>query len=153
MESRDLDFDYNNEKIRGVNIGGWLVTEPWITPSLYDAAPEAAVDEWTFCETLGAEEAKARLSKHWETWINQDDFEKIAQAGMNHVRIPIGYWAVSKFEDEPYVDGQLEYMDKAINWAREAGLKVLVDLHGGMLDERVWNVMLTRSSSWIAERF
>jgi glucan 1,3-beta-glucosidase len=23
-----------NTKVRGVNIGGWLVSEPWITPSL-----------------------------------------------------------------------------------------------------------------------
>lgn len=136
LETRDLDFDFNNEKVRGVNLGGWLLTEPWITPSLYDAAPDAAVDEWTYCETLGAEECKARLKQHWETFITQDDFEQIAQAGMNHVRIPIGYWAVSKFGNDPYVDGQLEYMDRAITWARETGLKVLVDLHGGMLAQQ-----------------
>lgn len=107
------------------------MTEPWITPSLFDAAGDAAVDEWTFCETLGEEEARARLSKHWETFITEDDFQQIAQAGMNHVRIPVGYWAVRNFGDDPYVDGQLKYLDRAIVWARTAGLKVMVDLHGG----------------------
>lgn len=107
------------------------MTEPWITPSLFDAAGDAAVDEWTLCDTLGEEEARARLSEHWETFISQDDFQQIAQVGMNHVRIPVGYWAVRNFGDEPYVDGQLEYLDRAIVWARETGLKVMVDLHGG----------------------
>jgi hypothetical protein len=50
---------------------------------------------------------------------------------MNHVRIPVGYWALKHLEGDPYVDGQLEYLDQAIGWARAAGLKVMLDLHGG----------------------
>jgi glucan 1,3-beta-glucosidase len=45
------------------------------------------------------------------------------------VRIPIGFWAYETF-DSPYVSGQAPYMDKAIEWARATGLKVIVDLHG-----------------------
>lgn len=35
---RDLNpgFNYGSQKVRGVCIGGWLVAEPWITPSLFD---------------------------------------------------------------------------------------------------------------------
>ncbi|KAK2813237.1 hypothetical protein FQN50_000915, partial [Emmonsiellopsis sp. PD_5] len=115
--------------IRGVNLGGWLVLEPWITPSIFEAAGDAAVDEYTLSQTLGGN-AKSTLSKHWSSWITQGDFSQIAAAGLNHVRIPIGYWAVAPLEGEPYVQGQLEYLDKAIGWAREAGLKVIIDLHG-----------------------
>lgn len=50
---------------------------------------------------------------------------------MNHVRIPVGYWALKHLDGDQYVDGQLEYLDKAIGWARAAGLKVILDLHGG----------------------
>jgi glucan 1,3-beta-glucosidase len=128
--SRVSTFD-DSDIVRGVNIGGWLVLEPWITPSIFDNAGDAAVDEWTLTDTLGQDQAKAVLSQHWSTFITQDDFHRIAQAGMNHVRIPVGYWAVSSLPDEPYVDGQLEYLDNAISWARDAGLKVVIDLHGG----------------------
>ncbi|KAF9887817.1 exo-1,3-beta-glucanase [Aspergillus nanangensis] len=123
-------FDYNAEKVRGVCLGGWLVLEPWISPSLFDNAPAAAIDEWSLSEILGRDEAKARLSAHWESFITQKDFNNIAAAGMNHVRIPIGYWAVDPLPEAPYVNGQLDFLDKAIEWAREAGLKVVVDLHG-----------------------
>ena len=26
----------NDDKIRGVNLGGWLLLEPWITPSIFE---------------------------------------------------------------------------------------------------------------------
>lgn len=54
----------------------------------------------------------------------------MANYGLTHVRIPIGYWAFCEIEGDPYVQGQQEYLDKAIEWARNAGLKVWIDLHG-----------------------
>lgn len=131
-QERDLTFDYNNEKVRGVNLGGWLVLEPWITPSLFEQAGDGAIDEWSICSILGKDEAYNRLSNHWNTWITESDFQQIAAAGLNHVRIPVGYWAVAPLDGEPYVQGQLNLLDQAINWARNNGIKVLIDLHGGM---------------------
>lgn len=49
---------------------------------------------------------------------------------LNHVRIPIGYWAFEVGSGEPYIQGQLPYLKKAITWASNYGLKVIVDLHG-----------------------
>ncbi|OJJ47683.1 hypothetical protein ASPZODRAFT_141258 [Penicilliopsis zonata CBS 506.65] len=130
LGSRDLTFDYGSNKVHGVNLGGWLVTEPWITPSIYEGAGDSAVDEWSLCDALGHDEALSRLSNHWNTFITQDDFNQIAAAGLNHVRIPVGYWAVAPIDNEPFVQGQLDVLDNAIDWARGAGLKVLIDLHG-----------------------
>ena len=89
------------------------------------------VDEYTYTQTLGPDQASSNLNNHWNTWITQDDFNQIAAAGLNHVRIPIGYWAVAPLTGDPYVQGQLPILDNAITWARSAGLKVLLDLHGG----------------------
>ncbi|KAJ6119452.1 hypothetical protein N7523_003732 [Penicillium sp. IBT 18751x] len=125
-----LTFNYGSDKVRGVNLGGWLVLEPWITPSIFDAAGDAAVDEWSLCEIYGADQCRAVLQEHWSTFITQDDFIQIAAVGMNHVRIPVGYWALTPLEGDPYVDGQLAYLDQAVDWARAAGIKVMVDLHG-----------------------
>ncbi|KAF2418666.1 glycoside hydrolase [Tothia fuscella] len=126
----DAKFAYGAEKVRGVNLGGWFVLEPWITPSLFDALDIAAVDEWTYTATLGKDEARTRLSNHWNTFITQSDFSAIAAAGMNHVRIPIGYWSITPNDGEPYVQGAYEKLGEALNWASEAGLKVIIDLHG-----------------------
>jgi glucan 1,3-beta-glucosidase len=51
-------------------------------------------------------------------------------AGLNAIRIPLGYWAVNLRDDEPYVAGQYPYLIQAVHWAREVGLQVMIDLHG-----------------------
>lgn len=44
-----LKFDFGGSKIRGVNLGGWFVLEPWITPSIFEATPDNVVDgEFTY---------------------------------------------------------------------------------------------------------
>lgn len=50
---------------------------------------------------------------------------------MNHVRIPIGYWSVIQDSNAPYVQGAYDWLGKALDWANSAGLKVMIDLHGG----------------------
>ncbi|KAG9298614.1 hypothetical protein G9A89_012682 [Geosiphon pyriformis] len=129
----NASFGYGVEKIRGVNLGGWLVLEPWITPSLFDQflnTTTPAVDEWTFTEVLGREEAQRQLKKHWNTWVTKKDIQQLASYGINHVRIPIGYWAFDIQPGEPFVDGAFQYLLKAIIWAQTYKLKVIVDLHG-----------------------
>lgn len=125
-----LRFSYGTENVRGVNLGGWFVLEPWITPSIFEATPDAVVDEYTYCQTLGKDEALSRLTTHWNTWITQDDFTEIANLKFNHVRIPIGYWSVTPLDGDPYVQGAYDVLGKAIGWAADAGIKVMIDLHG-----------------------
>ncbi|KAI0232938.1 hypothetical protein L0F63_004085, partial [Massospora cicadina] len=126
-------FQYGETKVRGVNLGGWLVLEPWITPSLFEqfqGRPNPAVDEWTFCEVLGKEEAANQLKRHWETWVTEGDLARLAAAGINHVRIPVGYWAVDIQDGEPWVKGAFDYLVLGVHWAKRHGLNVMVDIHG-----------------------
>ncbi|KAJ7878589.1 glycoside hydrolase family 5 protein, partial [Mycena leptocephala] len=124
-------FPYGTTKVRGVNLGGWLVLEPWITPSLFDNTGNAnIVDEWTFGSLQSRSTATAALTNHWNTWITEADFAAIAAAGLNHVRLPIGYWAWDVSGGEPYIQGQLAYLTKAVTWAGNHGLKLIIDLHG-----------------------
>ncbi|KAI6854487.1 glycoside hydrolase [Hortaea werneckii] len=127
---RDLKFDFGSEKVRGVNLGGWFVLEPWITPSIFENTPDNVVDEYSFCETLGKDEAYSRLHDHWSSWITEDDFSEIAGIGLNFVRIPIGYWSVAQEDGSPYVQGAYDFLGKAVGWAGDHGLKVMIDLHG-----------------------
>jgi glucan 1,3-beta-glucosidase len=57
---------------------------------------------------------------------------------LNHVRIPIGYWAFEVGPGEPYISGQLPYLQKAVTWAGSYGIKVIVDLHGAPGSQNGW---------------
>ncbi len=62
--------------------------------------------------------------------VSSDADLPCSAAGLNHVRLPIGFWAYDVSGGEPYIQGQAEYLDRAIGWAGNHGLKVLIDLHG-----------------------
>jgi glucan 1,3-beta-glucosidase len=110
-------------KLKGVNLGGWLVLEKWITPSLFEGLH--AQDETSFCLELG-DKKEAKLQEHWKTWITADDFAWVAASGLNAVRIPVGHWIFG--DVEPYV-GSLKYLDWAMKQAEAHGLKVVIDVH------------------------
>lgn len=90
---------------------------------------EGIVDEYTLGQKLGYDGAYGVLKPHWDSWVQISDFQRIANAGFNVVRIPIGYWAYDN-SNSPYVTGAAPYIDAAISWARQTGLKVMIDLHG-----------------------
>lgn len=117
--------------------------EPFITPSLFDPYNGAAVDEYTLCQNVPG--AAGLLKQHWDTWATYADFQKIAANGFNMVRIPVGYWAFKKYQQDAYIPGAAAYLDAAIGWARQTGLKVWIDLHGRF--ESIWLVNFNTHTS------
>lgn len=111
-------------KLKGVNLGGWLVLEKWITPSLFNGLD--AKDETSFCLELGAE-TERRLKSHWQNWITEEDFKWIAESGLNAIRIPVGHWIFGDIQ--PYV-GSIKHLDWAMEQAERYKLKAVIDLHG-----------------------
>ena len=108
-------------------MGGWLILEPYITPSIFQNAG-GAVGEWTLCEKNS--DAESILQSHWASWVTESDIQKIAGAGFNLVRIPVGYWAFEKYPGDVFIQGAAEYLDQAVGWAASAGLQIWIDLHG-----------------------
>jgi glucan 1,3-beta-glucosidase len=137
------------DTIRGVNLGGWLVLEPWITPFFFEKANEgvprgpnntfAIVDEYTWRSSKdGSNDRAAMLVDHWNTWVTEDILETLANAGITHLRVPVGYWYFLYPENEEPVWGRfksdhataLEQLKKVANeWMKPRGLQILLDLH------------------------
>ncbi|KAJ3034448.1 hypothetical protein HDV00_005027 [Rhizophlyctis rosea] len=129
---RDLSqpFEYGKEPIRGVNVGGWLVTEPFLNPTLYGKYP-GTIDEWTLSVAMGSN-LTAEFENHYATYYTESDFARIAQMGLNHIRIPFAHWAYPNeaVNGEPfYYGGSWKWLLKAVEWARKYGLRVCLDLH------------------------
>jgi glucan 1,3-beta-glucosidase len=123
------------KKVRGVNLGGWLVLEKWMAPSVFKGLE--AVDETSYCVELGAN-AEPALKKHWDSFITRADFIWLAKVGINAVRIPLGHWifgpgypyhASYGKNPHPFVQGGIAVLDRAFDWAEELGLLVVLDLH------------------------
>jgi len=108
--------------IEGVNLGGWLLLERWMTPSVF--AGTDALDEFNFSQIPGAKE---RIEKHRQTFMVEADWQWLAAQHITHVRLPVGYWVLE--DDAPYF-GAAYYLDWAFEMAEKYDIKILLDLHG-----------------------
>ena len=138
----DKKWAYGTMPIRGVNLGGWLSLEPFITPSLFNTYQpnENIVDEWTLTTKLGPSNAASTLEKHYSQFITEQDFADIQAAGFDHVRIPYSYWAITTYSGDPYVPKiSWRYLLRGIEYARKYGLRVNLDLHGLPGSQNGWN--------------
>merc|ERR1712195_463349 len=134
--------------IRGVNLGGWLVMEPWITPMLFEMAnegvPRAAdgsmqiVDEWTWHNTslVGTHNRTELLLEHWTSWVMKEHMVAIKDAGITHVRIPVGYWYWNITNSDSFASSRASFplalnaLKTVVNdWCVPLNLSVLLDLH------------------------
>ena len=120
-------------KIRGVNLGAWLVLERWMVPDIYRGTD--AQDEYSLCLALG-DGAAAKLDRHRETFITADDFKWIRDCGLNAVRLPVGYWALEA--PKPFVESA-RFLDFALDQSHQNGLKLLLDLHGAPGSQNGWD--------------
>ena len=112
------------KKIKGVNLGNWLVLEKWMLPELFEGT--GAEDEIWLNRKMNPAELKEKMKEHRDTFITEQDFAFIKEQGIWLLRIPVPYFI---FGDRPPFNGCVEYLDKAFDWAEKYGLQILIDLH------------------------
>ncbi|KIM27158.1 glycoside hydrolase family 5 protein [Serendipita vermifera MAFF 305830] len=80
------------------------------------------------------------IANHYATFIVEEDFAQIAAAGLNWVRIPIAFWAIEVYPNEPFLaKTSWTYFLKAVEWARKYGLRINLDLHAVPGSQNGWN--------------
>ncbi len=111
-------------KVKGVNLGNWLVLEKWMNPALF--AGTDAEDEYWLPRRLDPAVYEARIRMHRSEYITERDFVTISSWGFNTVRIPVPYFIFG--DRKPFI-GCIEELDRAFAWAEKYGIKILIDLH------------------------
>lgn len=135
LTKRFLPTDYGNDrgKIRGVNLGALFVLEHWLANNVMTGWGCKTDSEFDCVSSLNDQDkADSNFQGHWNTWVTADDFSQIVSYGLNTVRIPIGYWFHEKLIDssEHFPRGGEAYLDQVVGYAKDAGLYVIIDLHG-----------------------
>ncbi len=135
-------------KLKGVNLGGWLLWEGWIWGGGFDAEKKIMN---RLNDLVGKEAAiKFRDDIH-NNFITESDFRSIAELGFNVIRLPFNH-TILEDDDKPFVykDSGWAILDRAISWAKKYNIYVVLDLHalpGGQSsyfpsdpdDDRLWD--------------
>jgi len=66
--------------------------------------------------------------QHYDTFITEQDIKDIAALKVDHVRLPVDYTLIETADGEMIEEGY-SYIDHAIQWTRNAGLNLLLDMH------------------------
>ncbi|KAL9937544.1 hypothetical protein V8E36_003953 [Tilletia maclaganii] len=128
--------------------GNYLVVENWMDVRLDQALNQVATraPAWLVTKTKGkpiideytmglyADKAKAAelVKAHFDSWMTEKDWRRIAKYGLNSVRIPFPHFAFEDCieQDAPYLPlNRLEKLKESVLMAKKYGLKVWISLH------------------------
>lgn len=65
---------------------------------------------------------------HYETFITEQDIERIAGWGLDHVRLPLDYEVIER-EDGSVKEQGYTYIDRVMDWCEKNHLDLVLDLH------------------------
>lgn len=122
-------------RLRGVNLGAWLIWEDWLCP--YEEAADHAEALEVLTERFGEATAYALFNTYLDNFITEYDLDEIKAMGFNCVRVP--FW----FRDFYYDDAGRKILDADGNWdfsrldwvvdaCAARGLYVILDMHGAV---------------------
>ncbi|KAJ0404890.1 hypothetical protein P43SY_001802 [Pythium insidiosum] len=143
---RHVQWDLRERRIpsRGVNLGGWLVAEYWMNreSDIWKGITEqqaSAGEQTAFKNSKPRDVAISRYKWHRDNFITEEEIAAIAAAGLNTVRVPVGYWILgfdrfdvsNQKQWQNFAPGGLEYLDRLIrDWAWKHNVAVLISMHG-----------------------
>jgi len=118
-----VDSQGHQLTLRGTNLGNWLVREGYMFH--FEGGPQSAREiEALTNELLGPEEAKKFWREYLDRYITREDIQFLKRVGFNSIRIPIHY----KYFESDDAEG-FRLLDRVIDWSRETGLYVIIDMH------------------------
>jgi endoglucanase len=119
--------------VKGINLGNWLVPEGYMFKFARKRSPSEIAE--VIDALVGPQDAARFWAAFRENYVTQADIQFIKRAGFNTVRVPL-HWGLfvtpgaaedgsaDTFDREGWA-----LLDRMVGWCRDAGLRVIVDLH------------------------
>ena len=134
IHAKGKELYINGEKIvlKGVNAGGWLLTEDWLTPTSLDGELSSEHGQYELEKALaskhGSEKTKELFETYRDNWWREEDFKNVASIGFNLIRLPFGWKDVADENGNVKKDG-FTRLDWFVNECEKNNLFVILDLH------------------------
>ena len=116
-------------RLRGTNLGSWLLVEPWMAPVDRKTVHDDDGLRRTLAGRFGQATADRLVDAYEDAWITADDLDRIRALGLNAVRVPFWYRTVEA-EDGTWRPDAFRRLDWVVAEAGRRGIYVVLDLHG-----------------------
>ncbi|MFO1489658.1 MAG: cellulase family glycosylhydrolase [Kiritimatiellia bacterium] len=115
--------------LRGVNLGGWLLHEPWMSPMDKSGLLDDHSSREILDRRFGREVRDSLIAAYQDAYITTWDLDLIAAAGFNVIRLPFWYRTLQE-EDGTWRPDAFARMDWLVDNAWARGIYTVLDLHG-----------------------
>jgi endoglucanase len=133
VDGRGDDF-----AVKGINLGNWLVPEGYMFE--FTRARSATEIAAVIDALVGPEAASQFWTQFRDVYIAEEDIRFIKATGFNTVRVPLHWRLFVKPGDDEQIGGRRgdddrfegpgwSLLDRLVQWCRESGLRVIIDLH------------------------
>ena len=117
--------------VKGINLGNWLVPEGYMFKFKHALSPMQISD--LFEALLGADAAAGFWNAFRDAYVAKEDIDFLKAAGFNTVRVPLN-WRLfvqpgEAAEADLFEGPGWALVDRLVQWCRDAGLHVIIDLH------------------------
>jgi endoglucanase len=120
-------------QLMGVNLGGWLVMEPWMTPADSGGLPDTYSIIQELDSRFGVAEEQSLILTYQQSWISYNDLVNIKNAGFNAVRVPVwwgNFYPIANVSNSTFRSDAFTELDWLVNQCASLGIYVIIDMHG-----------------------
>ena len=129
------DDNSNNVILRGINLGGWMLQEPYLFQFTGAADSQHEFKE-KLVEFIGQENTDNFYNAWYENFITQGDIDSLASNGYNSIRLPMHYDLFTlPIQDEPvsgentWINLGFSMVDNLLDWCESNNMYLILDLH------------------------
>ena len=129
------DDNSNNVILRGINLGGWMLQQPYLFQFTGAADSQHEFKE-KLVEFIGQENTDNFYNAWYENFITQGDVDSLASHGYNSIRLPMHYDLFTlPIQDEPvsgentWIDLGFSMVDNLLDWCESNNMYLILDLH------------------------
>ena len=129
------DDNSNNLILRGINLGGWMLQEPYMFEFTGAADSQHEFKE-KLVNFIGQENTDNFYNSWLENFITKADIDSLASYGYNSVRLPMHYNLFTlPIQQEPnigentWIETGFILVDNLLEWCEENNMYLILDLH------------------------
>jgi len=140
-----VDGQGHTLNLRGTSLGNWMVPEGYMFR--LEKGPQSGREiDALVSELIGPVAATQFWHDYREHSITHADIQFLHSVGFNSLRIPIDYRFFTPSNDEGFT-----LLDRAIGWAQEAGLYIVIDMHAAPCGQTGTNIDNSWGYPWLFE--
>ena len=130
-----VDAGGKTVRLHGVNLGSWLLMEPWMSPMDNSGAYSDMYGMMQELDTrFGVAGEQSLIKTYQQTWTTTADLQNIKNAGLNCIRVPV-WWAnfytlPSYGDPSGWRSDAFDNLDWLVSNCSALGIYVVIDMHG-----------------------